>query len=175
MAPFTAAVKIVVTNDCDEVLPLTNDVFDVKFLRPINANDKETATLQDATTAGAKIDMSQLMNLTDWRGKDFALTPADFYNYYGVTGITIDKAKIMTNMNQTGDTKKLLSEVTTKIDINYTYALNKSATPVTYGDLTYYNNSGTVTSSFKLYIPVTVKYTFGEVTANVTLTITPTH
>ena len=175
VAPFTAAVKIVVTNDCDEVLPLTNDVFDVKFLRPINANDKETATLQDATTAGAKIDMSQLMNLTDWRGKDFALTPADFYNYYGVTGITIDKAKIMTNMNQTGDTKKLLSEVTTKIDINYTYALNKSATPVTYGDLTYYNNSGTVTSSFKLYIPVTVKYTFGEVTANVTLTITPTH
>ena len=172
--PFTATVEIVVTNECSQVLPLSNQFFNVKFLRPINVIDKGTGTLKDATTNTATIDMNALLKLTDWRGEDFAVTPADFYNYYGITGISIDEDNIMTTMNQTGDATKLLKLVNEKIEVHYTYAIDKTKSPVTYGNVVYKNNGTAVHSSFKLFIPVKVKYTFGEVSTNVTLTITPT-
>lgn len=54
----------------------------MKFVRPINIVDTKSASLQDATTGTAKIDMSELFGLTDWRGKDFAVKPVNFYTYY---------------------------------------------------------------------------------------------
>ena len=175
--PFTAGIEIVVTNECDEILPLTGNKFDVKFLRPINVVDLKSAELQDATTGTAKIDMSKLLGLTDWRGKAFAVTPVDFYTYYGVTGnaISIDKDKIMTTLNASEAAPKLLKDVAPNMSINYTCNLQKTADDITYGDLVYENGKFTINAPFKLFIPVTVKYTFGEVTSTVTLTITPTH
>ena len=176
--PFTAGIEIVVTNECDEILPLTGNKFDVKFLRPINVVDLKSAELQDATTGTAKIDMSKLLGLTDWRGKAFAVTPVDFYNYYGVEGanaIAIDKDKIMTTLNASEAAPKLLKDVAPNMSINYTCNLQKTADDITYGDLVYENGKFTINAPFKLFIPVTVKYTFGEVTSTVTLTITPTH
>lgn len=176
--PFTVGIEIVVTNECDELLPLTGNKFDVKFLRPINVVDLKSAELQDATTGTAKIDMSKLLGLTDWRGKAFAVTPVDFYNYYGVDGanaIAIDKDKIMTTLNASEAAPKLLKDVAPNMSINYTCNLQKTADDITYGDLVYENGKFTINAPFKLFIPVTVKYTFGEVTSTVTLTITPTH
>ena len=176
--PFTAGIEIVVTNECDEILPLTGNKFDVKFLRPINVVDLKSAELQDATTGTAKIDMSKLLGLTDWRGKAFAVTPVDFYNYYGVEGanaIAIDKDKIMTTLNASEAAPKLLKDVAPNMSINYTCDLQKIGGDITYGDLVYANGKFTINAPFKLFIPVTVKYTFGEVTSTVTLTITPTH
>ena len=164
--PFTAGIEIVVTNECDEILP------------PINVVDLKSAELQDATTGTAKIDMSKLLGLTDWRGKAFAVTPVDFYNYYGVEGanaIAIDKDKIMTTLNASEAAPKLLKDVAPNMSINYTCNLQKTADDITYGDLVYENGKFTINAPFKLFIPVTVKYTFGEVTSTVTLTITPTH
>ena len=43
--PFTVGIEIVVTNECDEILPLTGNKFDVKFLRPINVVDLKSAEL----------------------------------------------------------------------------------------------------------------------------------
>ena len=59
--------------------------------------------------------------------------------------------------------------------IDYACDLKKSGNDITYGDLVYANGKFTINAPFKLFIPVTVKYTFGEVTSTVTLTITPTH
>ena len=140
--------------------------------------DLKSAELQDATTGTAKIDMSKLLGLTDWRGKAFAVTPVDFYNYYGVEGanaIAIDKDKIMTTLNASEAAPKLLKDVAPNMSINYTCNLQKTADDITYGDLVYENGKFTINAPFKLFIPVTVKYTFGEVTSTVTLTITPTH
>ena len=170
--PFTVRIEVVATNNCNQVLPLDNNTFDVKFLRPINAYDKETAELTDATTGTAKIDMSKLMGLTDWRGEEFADSPVDFYNYYGINAITIDKTNIMTTLNASEAAPKKLSEVAPNMNINYTMAATLA--DGTYGDVVYANNDHTFHQSFKLYIPVTVKYTFGSVQTVVTLTILPT-
>lgn len=170
--PFTVGIEIVTTNDCGQVLPLDNNTFDVKFLRPINAYDKETAELTDATTGTAKIDMSKLMGMTDWRGEEFADSPVNFYSYYGISNISIDKQNIMTTLNASEESPKKLSEVAPKMNIDYTMV-----TPLadgTYGDVVYANNDHTFHESFKLYIPVTVTYTFGSVQTVVTLTILPT-
>ena len=171
--PFSAKIEIVVVNDCDEQLPLSNKEFDVKFLRPINIIDNKDAELQDATTGGASIDMSKLLSLSDWRGVAFTVTPTNFYTYYGVTGITINKATIMTNLNQTGDAMKLLKDVAPDIDVTYTSTIPTTAAGLL-GNIVYKNGGHTVTSPYKLIIPVTVNYHFGSLTENVTLTITPT-
>lgn len=174
--PFTVGIEIVITNECDEILPITGNKFDVKFLRPINIVDTKSASLQDATTGTAKIDMSELFGLTDWRGKDFAIKPVNFYTYYGVTGenaISIDKDKIMTTLNASEATPKLLKDVAPNMSISYKCSM--STDDETFGDIVYGNGGFTVRESFKLFIPVTVSYTFGEVTGTVTLTITPTH
>ena len=174
--PFTVGIEIVITNDCDEILPITGNKFDVKFLRPINIVDTKSASLQDATTGTAKIDMSELFSLTDWRGKDFAIKPVNFYTYYGVTGenaISIDKDKIMTTLNASEAEPKLLKDVAPNMSISYTCSMGTD--DETFGDIVYGNGGFTVRESFKLFIPVTVSYTFGEVTGMVTLTITPTH
>jgi len=176
--PFTAGIEIVVTNECDEILPLTGNKFDVKFLRPINVVDLKSAELKDATTGTAKIDMSKLLGLTDWRGEAFAVEPIDFYTYYGIEGataISIDKDKIMTTLNASEAAPKLLKDVAPNMSIDYACDLKKSGNDITYGDLVYANGKFTINAPFKLFIPVTVKYTFGEVTSTVTLTITPTH
>ena len=137
----------------------------------------KSAELQDATTGTAKIDMSKLLGLTDWRGQAFAVAPIDFYTYYGVTGsaISIDKDQIMTTLNASEAAPKLLKDVAPNMSINYTCNLQKTGGDITYGDLVYANGKFTINAPFKLFIPVTVKYTFGEVTSTVTLTISPTH
>lgn len=170
--PFTVGIEIIATNDCGQVLSLDNNTFDVKFLRPINAYDKETAELTDATTGTAKIDMSKLMGLTDWRGEEFADSPVNFYNYYGIANIAIDKANIMTTLNASKDAPKKLSEVAPNMNIDYTMA--STLADDTYGDVVYTNNDHTFHTAFQLYIPVTVTYTFGSVQTIVTLTILPT-
>lgn len=169
--PLSIGIEIVATNGCDETLPLTNNTFDVKFLRPINAYDKEVAELTDATTGTATIDMSELMGLTDWRGEEFEVSPVNFYNYYGISGIAIDKANIMTTLNASEAEPKKLSEVAPDMNISYSY--DSSDLP-NLGDVVYANNDHTFHTPFKLYIPVTVTYTFGTVQTTVTLTINPT-
>lgn len=172
--PFTVGIEIVTTNDCGQVLPLTNNTFDVKFLRPINAYDKETASLVDATTGTAMIDMSKLMGLTDWRGEEFAYSPVNFYNYYGISNIEIgDETEIMTTLNASADAPKKLSEVAPNLNIDYKFS-GHDWSKGKYGDIVYTNNDHTFHTAFQLYIPVTVTYTFGSVQTVVTLTINPT-
>lgn len=172
--PFTVGIEIVTTNDCGQVLPLTNNTFDVKFLRPINAYDKETASLVDATTGTAMIDMSKLMGLTDWRGEEFAYSPVNFYKYYGISNIEIgDETEIMTTLNASADAPKKLSEVAPNLNIDYKFS-GHDWSKGKYGDIVYTNNDHTFHTAFQLYIPVTVTYTFGSVQTVVTLTINPT-
>lgn len=170
--PFTVGIEIVATNECNQALPLNNDTFNVKFLRPINAEDRKTASLTDATTGTAKIDMSELLKLTDWRGEEFADSPVNFYYYYGIENISIDKTNIMTTLNASKDAPKKLSEVAPNMNIDYTMA--DVLADGTYGDVVYANNDHTFQESFELIIPVNVTYTFGTVQTEVTLTILPT-
>ena len=54
------------------------------------------------------------------------------------------------------------------MSFDYACDLKKSGNDITYGDLVYANGKFTINAPFKLFIPVTVKNTLGEVTSTVT-------
>ena len=169
--PFTAKIEIVASaEECPTtLLPLTGNTFDVKFLRPINIVALSNATLQDAKE-NAEIDLNKMFKLTDWRGKDFLAKDPNYYTYYGVTtdNVVVDVDQITTNMDG-GEAKPVDPEL-----LSIAYVQSPDITKGL-GTITYNNNKQAVSKEFKLFIPVTVKYTFGEQSTVVELTITPTH
>lgn len=174
--PFTATIEVVITNGCDMKLPLINGKFDAKFLRPVNIETGTVSTIQDATTAGAKVALGDLIKLSDWRGIDFELAPVNFYTYYGISKFTIgDNTQIKTNMGQTSSSTFIpLKEVTDKLNIDYTGATVAEIATGNFGEVLYKNNGATVTNSFDLQIPVTVSYPYGDVTKVITVTVKTT-
>ena len=182
--PFTATIEVVITNKgCNTKLPLTNGKFDAKFLRPVNIMAGPVSTIQDAETGGAKVALNQLISLTDWRGHDFEMGTNNFYTYYGISAFAIATDNIKTNMGQTDPNKFVLwSEVAPLYPNVVTYAAgtdtSNNLTAIENGDfgmVTYDNKGVTVKTSFKLQIPVTVSYPYGDVTKVITVTVLPTH
>lgn len=89
--------------------------------------------------------------------------------------IKVDVAKITTDMDKNADNSwKLLKDVNQSIYFTYEDATgNVPATTATldqlkanYGKLKYFNNTGN-TTEFNVSIPVTVVYTWGEITIDV--------
>ena len=175
-----AIIGIIAQNECAKELPLTNNTFDVRFLRPINA-ENANKTIEDASyVAMQKIKATDLLKFTDWRDAwnktQAAGIGGEYEKYYGVEGVTIEGIKdgesislnpnVMTNLGQS-DPKKFvaLGDVTKNIDFVYTSADG--------GTLTYKNLSTTV-QEFQIKIPVTVKYIWGYITENVTVTVKKT-
>ena len=175
-----AIIGIIAQNECAKELPLTNNTFDVRFLRPINAVNANK-TIEDASyVAMQKIKATDLLKFTDWRDAwnktQAAGIGGEYEKYYGVEGVTIEGIKdgesislnpnVMTNLGQS-DPKKFvaLGDVTKNIDFVYTSADG--------GTLTYKNLSTTV-QEFQIKIPVTVKYIWGYITENVTVTVKKT-
>ena len=118
----------------------------------------------------AKIDLNKMFKLTDWRGNDFLAKDPNYYSYYGVTvdNVVVDAKQITTNMDG-GEAKPVDPEL---LSISYSKSVDITKS---LGTITYHNNKQAVSKEFKLFIPVTVKYTFGEQSTVVELTITPTH
>ena len=175
-----AIIGIIAQNECAKELPLTNNTFDVRLLRPINAKNANK-TIEDASyVAMQKIKATDLLKFTDWRDAwnktQAAGIGGEYEKYYGVEGVTIEGIKdgesislnpnVMTNLGQS-DPKKFvaLGDVTKNIDFVYTSADG--------GTLTYKNLSTTV-QEFQIKIPVTVKYIWGYITENVTVTVKKT-
>lgn len=175
-----AIIGIMAQNNCAKTLPLKNNTFDVRFLRPINAMDA-AKTIEDANyTELQVIKAEDLLLFTDWRNawnnKQNWGKGGEYARYYGITGVTIegiadgqsisDNPKVMTNLGQ-NDPKKFVSlaSVTKNIDFVYTAADG--------GTLTYKNLSSTV-QEFQIKIPVTVNYLWGYITKDVTITVKKT-
>ena len=175
-----AIIGIIAQNECAKELPLTNNTFDVRFLRPINA-ENANKTIEDASyVAMQKIKATDLLKFTDWRDAwnktQAAGIGGEYEKYYGVEGVTIEGIKdgesislnpnVMTNLGQSNPkTFVALGDVTKNIDFVYTSADG--------GTLTYKNLSSTV-QEFQIKIPVTVKYIWGYITENVTVTVKKT-
>ena len=154
---------------CDPVgdIPLTNNTFNVKFLRPISVSGGNI-TFQDGKTGG---DVQTLdLTFTDWRDHNFTNTSVtgghNYFVYYGVKSISVPEDLIETNIN---GTREKLNEVTSKITLDYT-APSTNGTQIyanSYGYLKYENN-GTTVGNFELYIPVDVTYYWGTMRAWIT-------
>lgn len=175
-----AIIGIMAQNECAKELPLKNNTFDVRFLRPINAMDA-AKIIEDANyTELQVIKAEDLLLFTDWRNawnnKQNWGKGGEYARYYGITGVTIegiadgqsisDNPQVMTNMGQNNPKKFVsLASVTKNIDFIYSAADG--------GTLTYKNLSSTV-QEFQIKIPVTVNYLWGYITKDVTITVKKT-
>ena len=165
---LTATVGMTVKEgDCQVPVILTNPNFDVKFLRPLNpvgAADKE---FTDAVDGGNKLNVIDLLNLTDWRDQWSAIEYDDagkmkndsYWTYYQVTSITPDIANITTTMGggTLGSTK--LTDVSGQVQVTYstTGSSHKLKDGTDFGTLLYTNNNNTVTE-FTIRVPLQVGY-----------------
>lgn len=169
----TATVAIYAQSACGMELPIKNNTFDVKFLRPIDATGAADIAFTDAIDGGNQIDKYLLLSFTDWRDKwssDFVQAPNAGY---GIDYIIADINGITTDMSGKDITKDLLSSVTKDIVFTQDYTSGKSYGGAKFGQLTY-KNVGHVTSTFKVRVPLTVQYYWGEVKTYVDITVNAT-
>lgn len=174
---ITAIIGITAKNECPKDLELENNTFDVRFLRPLNVYSANK-TIEDASITGLQvINLKDLVTFDDWRdawnGKTQKGTGGTYYDYYGITGITIDgvddgqvistNADVLANLGQDAETFVSLQSVSNQLDFTYSD-----------GKLTYKNLSNNVTE-FTLKIPVMVEYIWGKVPAIAQVKVIRTH
>ena len=150
-------------------VPVSNNTFFVKFLRPISVTDASVNFGENETLGSEK---AIAMTFKDWRGHDFTDTKVtkgqNYFTYYGVNAIALDLEKATTDIN--GNNTQLLSEVAPKVKLSYTPATTVGSGDAPYGKLKYQNNGSTL-RQFHVYIPATVTYDWGTVHFTVTATI----
>ena len=167
-----------------------SDEFVVRFLRPINATQGKGATAIDAVDGGSNINVMDMIALDDWR--DYGITYADnvtgskkmhpsYIGYYGIT-VTYDSKNARTDENLTDAERVELTDVASieklgivkDVDPNIALTDGDTFTPSyvepgklvkagywTGATLNYKNNT-TTARKFHIYLPITVKYNFGN-------------
>ena len=166
---LTARVKVVATMCGDIDVPVDNKEFDVKFIRPISITDA-TAKFIDGVTTTAPLKLT----FVDWRGYNFVGTrvpSTNYFTYYGVKSIALDIDNAKTNLNNNWNDK--LSELTSKIKLDFVAPTEAQIAAADFGTITYSNNGSTV-GTFQVKIPATVTYDWGELKTEVVVTIEKT-
>lgn len=143
--------------------------FDVVFVRPINVTKDESQYFIDGKTFGQPntyLEVRKTVALADWRnGVGYVSTFAQYpwyYQYYGVTNITVNTASIMTDLNQAAGVKVPVGNFPDLL-VAYEPTITGVAPAAQYGYLTYRNNGNVIGTDFNLYVPVTITYTWGEI------------
>lgn len=161
------AVKCTICGTID--VPVSNNTFFVKFLRPISVTDASVNFGENETLGSEK---AIAMTFKDWRGHDFTDTKVtkgqDYFKYYGVKAIKLELDKAKTDIN--GNETQLLSVVAPNVKLSYTAATTVGSGDAPYGKLKYQNNGSTL-RQFHVYIPATVTYDWGTVHFTVKATI----
>ncbi len=181
------------TNVCEHELALTNNEFNVRFLRPINAvtNEKE---LTDAKDSKQVIYIKDLVDFTDWRDYAFA-DHASYWTYYnikdikvvGMTGKGVSDANpsnglmnnyIYTTMTTTekAEPNKLDDKVVQSTISNQVRFFNVRGTGIgndKYGHILYENLSSTV-HDFTVRVPLAITYEWGTLYTTVDVKVNAT-
>jgi hypothetical protein len=162
--------------NCDYVgFTLTNNTFNVKFLRPVDVTSAAGNELLDGQTNGSTADLK--LTFTDWRDHDFTdiskTAGNDYFAYYGIKSISYDKNGITTNLGggTLGTTK--LSTQTKNIEVTYTAPSESPIKEGKYGTVHYENNGNTV-GAFTIRIPFTITYDWGVIKTTVDFKINTT-
>ena len=175
------AVKATICGNID--VPVSNNTFNVKFLRPVNIISATTDPFKDGVTGGETKDIK--MVFTDWRDHNFtdaSVTKGhDYFMYYGIKGIKVVTEDATTDLN--GNWNDKLNTLTSNIKFTWTPATANikiedgkkvytegQITKDDYGKLTYVNNGNTV-GTFHVHIPVFVTYDWGTLKAEIEVTI----
>ncbi len=142
------------------------DHFQANFIRPINITTNANDNFIDGVDFGEKgsfITIEDLISPSDWRidaktGKNRLFkdheTYWDFYGPFAVEAL-ITEAKC--------DLNGELQDVPATIVLDQSAATTMGGANSKYGFITYRNNGAGVQNAFNLYIPVKVKYGWGEI------------
>ena len=152
-------------NEGNYEIPVTNNSFDLKFLRPITITSA-TAEFTDAETAGSEHDIQ--MSFIDWREHDFvaekdaeARKGYNYFEFYGVESITVDTESDEATTNINGKVQKL-NEVTKELKFSFTPATADEIKEGKFGKLKFVNGKLTL-GGFYIDYPMTVTYAWGTI------------
>lgn len=161
--------KANVCKDANKVVSITfdgKDHFQANFIRPINITTNANDNFIDGVDFGEKgsfITIEDLISPSDWRidaktGKNRLFkdhkTYWDFYGSFEVEAL-IKEAKC--------DLNGELQNVPATIVLAQSKETSMGGATSKYGFITYRNNGAGVQNAFNLYIPVKVKYGWGEI------------
>ena len=169
---------IVYENGCDMTVPVTNGEFNLAFIRPVNVSSDASKFFTDGLNEGDPantLKLGELVTFTDWR-KDSPLNSfaanLDYYRYYGVTKIEC-KGNIadVVETDWTGTRKtlkeafgaELASQIITITSKNVTYTTAEVTAVPDFGTASYIKSSRVEIKDYKLYIPLTITYTWGTI------------
>ena len=185
---LSATVKVTAENTCGKPLALTNNTYNVRFLRPITVVDKEAPALVDAQDNGSELEIAKCIGFKDWR--NIAFTTANKYlDYYGVEGVFVGELNsntgavtvapqgditkfVTTNLNGGSLDSQKLSSVLPDIRLSYTPAA--AITLDNIGVINYKNGGNVLGYKFQIRVPFVVKYKWGYVKLNLDITVNPT-
>ena len=150
---LTAKVQVNVVNGCDQKLDVTNNTFDVKFLRPISI-EATNGSLKDAEDDGSKLALNKAMQFVDWRGFEFVPDNMNYFEYYGVTAIAINVNDIML------DGKKLKDKYPAA-EVEYKDVTTDKIKTGDFGTIIWHNNGSSLSADITIEVPVEVTYKWG--------------
>lgn len=179
---LTARVAII-AKTCDpagDIKLLSGNEFNVKFLRPVTIKSGGPMNFEDGVSGGsvAKVELKFI----DWRDHDFNNKSQtgnyNYYTYYGVSKIEIDKAHITTDMSGHDINKDFLDDIDPNRNKKLKYVapastaagLQEALKNGDFGKLIL-ESSGNTLTAFKLRIPVIVTYDWGKVTTKIEVTV----
>lgn len=186
-----AKVTLVATyDDCD--LPLGDETFNVRFLRPLDITPGNDANFIDAQANGSEVFLGDLFGLVDWRdqavivGSLGTYTSAmengcPLYDYYHIEEMRVLLDDVTCNLN--GNPDDLLSVVAPSVDLSVNggtisggvaYFNIANANDLNNFSIVYRNNEANV-RDFDMIIPVEIEYAWGtlkgEIKAHVDATM----
>lgn len=186
-----AKVTLVATyDDCN--LPLGDETFNVRFLRPLDITPGQDANFIDAQANGSEVALGKLFGLVDWRdqpvitGSYPLYTSAmengcPLYDYYHVEEMRVLLNEVTCDVN--GNPNDLLSVVAPSVDLSVkggtisggvaTFNI-ANANDLNIFTIIYKNNEANV-RDFNMIIPVEIEYAWGtlkgEIKAHVDATM----
>ena len=175
---LTAVIGVLGKSEC-QTLKLSNNTFNVRFLRPIDVINKQKE-IEDASTDQMQvIKLLDLISFKDWRDAWKGANPGgSYYTYYGIKGVFVGDAEVklgdgeaLSNIDAVKanlDNKGMeqLNKITSQLDFVYSSENN--------GELIYKNISSTV-QTFELEIPIRVEYIWGNIYGLATVKVNRTH
>lgn len=172
---FTAYVQITLPELCYEpYMPQT--FFNVRFLRPLNLSGAEPYEIKDAPNDWQKISFGKLVSVTDWRdytgladntnlGKNDGKKQFDF-KYYSIEFIA-DVENALTDAHL-----GTAARDSYKNDVAYRKQCVNAKKNITNlqlvqdGDFVKYMNNGGNTGTYHIFLPIKMKYVFGNYDAS---------
>lgn len=165
-----------------EILP--EIIVPVKVLRPLDAVGDNTYAFTDAKTDGNILKVAELLKkgFKDWRKEWIVDATHNFYDYYKVKTVKVDLDNMTTDLQGKDINKDKLKDVapetfkffsTATSGGSFNVATTSDGKPVTNKDfgIIKYDNVNNTTHPFKVKIPLTVGYYWGDVVTYVTISV----